>query len=153
MTRNGEAGVTMIEMLVVLTLFAVVAGAVVLSVPGQNAPARQELSTLSLSTRLDAVVDRAMRGGGGFGLWKGEGQVLVLDPAGDGKWRLPDDPRLNPVKLFDLWSRISDQLDDGRVYAVSPALVPERGTTLTIALGQGTERARLSFDGLRLSGP
>ena len=135
-------------MLVVLAVFAVIAGAVVLSVPGPRVDNRSDLALLAIQSRIDAAVDLALARGTGFGIWQDGADVYLLEQAETGAWRLARDPRLNPVKLSAATSRISFRMDDDRVFAVTPALIPEHGKALRIVLADGPDALVLVFDGL-----
>jgi hypothetical protein len=134
-------------MLVVLSLFAVVGAAVVLSVPGQRGPARANLDLLALKARLDAAVRRTLVRGEPFAIWQGEGDLVVLIMVDEGRWEAARDPRINPAKLISRHPRMSFQRDHDDVFSVSPALVPERGERLRISLGDDSDAY---FDGLNL---
>ncbi|MGV6848178.1 MAG: type II secretion system protein [Marinibacterium sp.] len=145
--RTAQAGVTLVEMLVVLALFAIVAGAVVLALPKPQEDGG-DFAALTLSARLDRAVDRALTRNQGFAVWSDAGKVVVLDPGKSGGWTVVADPFLNPVKLVAGLDRMSFQRDDRAVYAVSPALIPLTGGVLRIPLGTSREAPELVFDGL-----
>ena len=145
--RAPQAGVTLIEMLVVLALFAVIAGAVVLALPAQRNARGEGFGLLTLSARLDTAKRRALTRSEPFAIWHQGDDVVVLLPDGDGRWVISDDPGLNPVKLISRYPRMSFQRDHEDVFPVSAALVPERGERLLIGAGNDDDTY---FDGLNL---
>lgn len=148
MTRRApEAGVTLIEMLVVLAIMGVLAGAALLGVSGTRGSSQADLLALSLKTRLEAAVDFALARDEGFGIWQGDNRLVVLIADDAGLWVPATDPRLNPVKLSRAQARMSFRADDDRVFFVSPGLVPVQRETLEIVLPDGP---KLRFDGLKL---
>ena len=146
--RDAQAGVSLIEMLVVLALFAVVAGAVVLAVPGQRGEARADVDLLALKARLSAVVTRTLVQDEPFAIWQGEGDLVVLLLTEAGRWEVAPDPRMNSVKLISRHPRMSFQRDHEDVFSVSAALVPDRGERLRIGLGDDSDAF---FDGYNLT--
>lgn len=145
--RAPEAGVTLIEMLVVLTIFAVVAGLAVLTVPQTSGAVQDGLTQKALQARITAAVDQALRTERGFAIWQGNGDLLLLTQSENGQWVPAEDILQNSAKLFSTYSRISIQEDDDGVFVVSPALVPVSGIPLRIQTGNGPD---LIFDGLRV---
>ncbi|MEM9552519.1 MAG: type II secretion system protein [Pseudomonadota bacterium] len=145
--RATETGVTLIEMLVVLTLFAIIAGAIVLALPSDRPGAQRDLDLLTLDARVEAAVDRTLSSGTGFAIWQDRGDIIFLEQGRSGRWVTSSDPRLNPVKLSARGSRMSFGMDDDRVFAVSAALVPVSGTPLRVVAGDGSD---LWFDGLQI---
>ena len=145
--RAPQAGVTLIEMLVVLALFAVIAGAVVFALPAQRDAKSAGFDRLTLAARLDTVTRRALTRDEPYAGWQQRGDVVVLLLNEKDRWTISDDPRLNPVKLISRYRRMSFQRDHEDVFPVSAALVPERGERLLIGAEDGDDTY---FDGLNL---
>ena len=145
--RDPAAGVSLIEMLVVLALFSVVAGAVVLAAPGHRSGAGSALDMLALEARLAAAGRRALTREEPFAIWQAGDDILVLLPGQNDRWEVSKDPRLNPVKLISRHSRMFFKRGDDDLFVVSAALVPVRGERLRIRLGVDGDAY---FDGLGL---
>ena len=139
--RQRDAGVSLIEMLVVLALFGVVAGAVVLNVPDRPG-ARHELPALTVASDLTHAVDRALATSAGFAVQVFDTRIAILERADDGSWIPHSDRRLAQAKLFPGLDRIPDQ--DG-LFVVSRDLVPENAAPLVLRFRGGIE---VAFDGL-----
>ena len=60
MQRPGEAGLTLVEMLVVLAIIGVMAGATVLTIGSGGGTARTEAEARRLETRLELAADETM---------------------------------------------------------------------------------------------
>lgn len=97
--RGGEAGLTLIEMMIVLAIIAIAAGSVVLGIGMATRGASAESEARRLATRLQAAADDAMLGdrllvftadkkGYGFASWDGKGWAPRTDEA-LGYHRLP----------------------------------------------------------------
>ena len=66
--RSREAGGSLIEMLVVLALFAVVGGAVALSLPNAQRETSAEAEAHALVAHLDRALDITLTTNAGFGI-------------------------------------------------------------------------------------
>lgn len=150
--RAGDAGVTLIEMLVVLVLFGVLAGAVVLALPGDRPSARAEVAAASWTAALDRAVDTALATGEGFGLRFQDGALTLVTRDAGGQWAPHSDAELAVVKLFPDLVRSSGQADpdhatSAEVYAVSAALVPAVGVVHLVRFGSERQGVVVRFDG------
>lgn len=144
--RSTTAGVTLVEMLVVLVLIGVLSGAAALSL---NRPSgdQAELAALKLTAHLDRAVRYALDHQIGFGLEADRGGYSFWVPMGE-EWHPHPDPTLNTVKLFPRNLRISVQDHDGVVFSVSRTLVPKGNRPWHATLGQGASARDVIFDGI-----
>ncbi|MDW3181807.1 prepilin-type N-terminal cleavage/methylation domain-containing protein [Roseobacter sp.] len=145
--RPGTAGVTLVEMLVVLVLIGVLSGAVALGLSTRPSGDQAELSALKLSADLDHAVRHALDHQVGFGLKADPQGYAFLVPSG-GNWRPHPDRALQDVKLFPRSLRISVQDHDGVVFRVSRTLVPEDNRPWRATLGHGASARDVIFDGV-----
>ncbi len=147
--RPSQAGVTLIEMLVVLALFAIVAGAVVLALPNPRDPAQADLSALALVSALDRAAGDALATGQGFGISHTDGTLRLVQQDDQGVWQPHSDPFLAGVKLFPAEVRNTQQAGFMDVYGVSARLVPEALGSFVATFGSGARDSTVSFDGVR----
>lgn len=125
--ETHDLGLTLLEMLIVLAVIAVAAGATVLALSPRRGDAT-EVEARLLATAIQAAVDRSIATGGR--------DVLVLD---DGGYALGSGPRhaLPP-----------DTVLSGAATSALPLAFDEaRPFDLTVA--HGSDRWTVSFDGLR----
>ncbi|KMW59413.1 hypothetical protein AIOL_004395 [Candidatus Rhodobacter oscarellae] len=147
--RPSLAGVTLIEMLVVLALFAIMAGAVVLALPSARDPARADLSALALVSALDRAAGHALATGQAFGIRQSDGALELVQQDDQGAWHPHSDPFLAGVKLFPTTTRNTEQAGRTAVYSVSGNLVPDTRDRLVVTFGSGARASIVSFDGVR----
>lgn len=145
--RACNAGVTLIEMLVVLALFGILAGAVVLTLPGDRPTARAEVAAAAWTSALHHAMDAALATGEGFGLRYRDSALTFVKRDADGQWQPHPSPDLAAVKLFPDLVRSSDQVEQPEVYAVSAALIPAISTAHVARFGAGTQGVSVRFDG------
>ncbi|WP_299783241.1 prepilin-type N-terminal cleavage/methylation domain-containing protein [uncultured Roseobacter sp.] len=145
--RSGTAGVTLVEMLVVLVLIGVLSGAVALGLSHRPSGDQAELSALKLTADLDRAVRYALDHQLAFGL-KADPQGYSVLLSSEGGWRPHPDPALQEVKLFPSSLRISMQDHDGVVFRVSRTLVPDDNRPWRATLGRGASARDVVFDGI-----
>lgn len=148
--RAPDAGVTLIEMLVVLTLFAVVTGAVVLSLPRAPSRVSAEVEALAFAADIDLAIDIALQSATGFGIQAEDSGFRFVQKEPNGTWRPHSHVRLAETKLFSSMSRNSLQETPPGVFAVSSVLVPEAGAPLEVVFEGGANGRVLTFDGARV---
>ncbi|MBO9379370.1 type II secretion system protein GspH [Sphingomonas histidinilytica] len=143
--RGGESGMTLVEMLAVLAIIAVAAGATVLGIGAATRAPGVEAEARRLASRLQSVADEAMvsdrpvalswdEKGYAFTGWDGRGWQTGTDEA-HARHRLPAGIRL----------------DMGR--RTPPLLLGVDGTGVpaTIGLRSGKDRWLVVYDGLSAS--
>jgi len=95
--RAGEAGVTLVEMLVVLAIVGIMAGLVVLGI-GAASDRSAEIEAKRLAARLTLAADEAMVSDRPLGLaWDKAGYRFLVEQ--DGAWRDDRAPALEPHRV------------------------------------------------------
>lgn len=144
--RQRQAGVTLVEVLVVLVLVAVAAGAVGLAIgPATRGGGVAQASQL-LTARLNRASDEAMMTGQPVAfVWSDAAYHFeILQGTG---WQPHPVPILgSPQTLGSGMHFGGDSGPDGR-FEVGPSLYPVAGEPLNIALVSGTAIARIDYDG------
>lgn len=140
-TRRPDAGVTLIETLVVLAILATAVGAAMLAIPQGGTTVTAEREARLLQARLTRAVDASL----------GRLQPVQMrwDPAGyvfeawdGGAWQAPDVPML--AARHDLTGGVA--LEGEGTLRITPDLLPPEDGALVLTLTGGTP-ARLRFDG------
>lgn len=125
MSRDGEAGVTLVEVLVVLVLVGLMAGAVGLRLGDRPSDSAEQREATRLAVRLSLAADTALTTGEAATFtWGPDGYSL-----GDGPLRRTSAPILTAPGQ----------------YPISPDLLPARSGPLRLTLGDTT----VVFDGAR----
>ena len=145
--RPTNAGVTLVEMLVVLVAIGILSAAVALTLPRTTSGTTPELAAIRLSADLDRAVQHALDHRTGFGV-KANAEEYSFWVADQEQWRPHPDPILRDVKPFATNLRISVQDHENVVFAVSRHLVPAGSSPWQVTLGQGASAHRVIFDGL-----
>ncbi|MEM8654291.1 MAG: prepilin-type N-terminal cleavage/methylation domain-containing protein [Pseudomonadota bacterium] len=146
--RARTAGVSLIEMLVVLALFGVVAGAVLLSVPSGARATSTDAAARALVAHLDHAVDHTLITGEGFGILRDGTDIRFVQRGLGAEWVAHSDKRLSQAKLSAAASRIS--IEEAEVFAVSAQLIPDNATPLRVDFGRGANLQSVMFDGFRV---
>ena len=146
--RQPDSGVTLIEMLVMLALFAVLAGVVTIAMPGGRDLDRADLAAQSLAVALHRAVDHALVSGRGFGLTLSAEGLQFVHSDEDGEWHPHPDPNLEKVKLSPDTPRISNRAEQSVVFSVSKALVPTGLKPFVATFGSGQAAHTVIFDGV-----
>ncbi|WP_299044387.1 prepilin-type N-terminal cleavage/methylation domain-containing protein [uncultured Tateyamaria sp.] len=146
--RGRDTGVTLVEMLVVLTVFAVVAGAAALSFPNTRRANTTEAEARAWAARLDRAVSVALITNAGFGIRHDGTAIGFVERGDDRQWRPHSDPELAKVKLSGRGSRIS--INAQEVFSVSANLIPESSTPFRAMFGSGTDTWVVTLDGTRV---
>jgi len=135
-------------MLVVLVLFAVLAGAVALSLPSARRSTSAEAAASTFATHLDRAVDIALATGGGFGVARENGHLSFVQRGDNSQWVPHSDKHLAKVKLSVDAPRTS--LHAQEVFSVSADLIPNQNTPLRAVFGRGAGAMTVVFDGARV---
>lgn len=140
LARRREAGVTLLELLVVMTLIAIAAGAVVLTAVPATPPLAQEAERLAARAAL-ARDEAAL-----------SGRVVALRMDADGyrferrtgpDWSALEEPPFAPVRWGeDVRVEFTPRAPDARVLFDPAAFA----TAAEVLLRRGSERARVRFD-------
>ncbi|WP_298976443.1 Tfp pilus assembly protein FimT/FimU [uncultured Roseobacter sp.] len=145
--RAGDAGVTLIEMLVVLVVIGIMASTVAMSFRPKTSGTAPEVTALKLVADLRLAVQFAIDHQRGFGVKAGpEGYRFWT--IGAGGWEPHADPSLRRLKPFPDTMRISVQDHEDMVFAVSRYLVPAGSTPWQVTLRQGPFAHQVTFDGV-----
>lgn len=141
-TRRGEAGLTLVEMLVVLAIIAVMAGAVSIGVGSITRAPSAEAEARRLAARLQAAADDGMLGdrmiaftaaknGYGFATIGTNGALVARTDDAFGFHRLP----AGMVVTLDVRPPVILGVDGG-------------GRPLSALIESGDQRWRVTYDGL-----
>lgn len=146
--RSGDSGVTLIEMLVVLSLIAVGAGVVTLALPGagQGRSVTQEANLLA--ARINLAAERSLIEGRHFRLdWTSEG--YGFDEWSEGAWQDARTAPLSEDHSLDGEATLSDATGARRgSLRVTPDLLPPEDGVLHLTLSAGAARQAVVFDGI-----
>ena len=143
-TQPRQGGFTLVEMLVVLTLMAILAGAVVLGLGsgGQGLAAEAEARRLADHLRLAAdeimVTDRALALD-----WDAEGYAFVSRDPASGRWIADDQPALG--QRHDLPRGMALDGPGDRLY---PIAFDTPAPPLELVIGSTSSRWRVTWDGV-----
>jgi type II secretion system protein H len=143
LTRRAQAGVSLIEMLVVLALFAMVASAVLLTLPSGRQSKLEANQIASLTAHLKRATTIAMARDQAFALVFDGDHLRFVEADGTG-WTDHSEKSLAGVKLSVDEGRMS--LNRGEYYAVSRGLVPLSAAPLRIEF----ETQAVVFDGVNV---
>jgi general secretion pathway protein H len=145
---SHEAGLTLVEMLVVLAIVGVMAGALVLSI-GSGNERTAEVEARRLATRLELAADEATVTGRAIGFaWKNDGYRFVTWKSGG--WRNEMTPALEPHDLpagVSLASASGDRQPvvigaDGGGQALALRIAAVKGAGWTIAFDGAQAQAK-----------
>jgi len=145
--RDWQAGVTLIEMLVVLVLIGVVAGAMALSLPRRGNEASVETTALVLAATLRRAVTYALDHQTGFGIRVERRGYRVMQRL-DEEWITHADPALARLKLFPAHLRIDSYDNNNATFGVTQNLEPTTARLWKLAIGQGSGARLVTFDGI-----
>lgn len=145
--RRADAGVTMIEILVVLTLIAISAGIVSYALPSA-APTRtvQQEATL-LAARLNLAAERSLMNGRHYMLdWHSDG--YRFQEWENGAWKPVNGAPLAQRHDLARGATLSgaDSVSSG-TFHIAPDLLPDKDGIKELWLGKGTVRRAVVFDG------
>ena len=143
--RRADAGVSLIEMLIVLALFGVVAAGVALSLPGPSRDTSSEVAARGLAAHLERAVGLTLANGTGFGVLHTGENLRFVERDASGQWQLHSDPPLARVKLSVEGVRMA--LKETEVFAVSDRLIPSTSTPFRAEFGAGPRPLTVHFDG------
>ncbi len=146
--RAPDSGVTLIEILVVLTLIAVSAGVVTLALPGTGSQTSLAQQAELLAARLTLAADRSLVEGRQFRFEWEPGAYRFREWA-EGAWQPLTDPAFAGQDTTALQAALTDQDGSRRGHVrITPDLMPPARGVLEIALSSGANRRTVLFDGL-----
>jgi type II secretion system protein H len=148
-TRSSDAGVTLVEILVVLVLIGVLAGAVGLSIrPGDRTTALDREANL-LANRMEQAADHALLSGRPAGIIWTDVEYHFVEFR-ENAWGTHSVPLLAERHVFGGGLRmVSDARSGARV--IGPDLLPQDDEPLTISFASATARRMVTFDGASTS--
>lgn len=154
--RQPDAGVTLIEMLVVLSLIAVGAGIVTLALPDRASERSVAQEADLLVSRLNLAAERSVIEGRTFRLsWSAEG--YGFSTWSSDAWQESDTGLMPAKHLLSEGATLADNIGvQPKEILISPDLVPPREGALEWRVLGGASDVVLRFDGLRAtagSGP
>jgi type II secretion system protein H len=143
--RDGAAGLTLVEVLVVLVLIATVAGAVGLNLGPGRGEATLDSELALLRARMERASDEALLAGTPVAFaWSGTGyRFLGWTAAGWAPHRV--EILGTPHELPDAVRLRQEDAREG-VFVVTAQLLPAQGTPLVLSVGEGGAE-RLVWDG------
>lgn len=146
--RSSDSGVTLLEMLVVLTLIAVGAGVVTLALPSaaQDRTVTQEAGLLA--ARLNLAAERSLIERRQFRMdWTAHG--YSFDEWSGADWQNAEGATLSGAHAFDRNAMLSgaDGARRGSV-TLTPDLLPPQAGLLELRLSAGTAVQSVIFDGV-----
>lgn len=148
--RRCEAGVTLVEVLVVLVLIGAVAGAVGLGFGAGDRDANARTEATLLAARMRLASEEAVLEGRPVALvWSS--QAYRFETLAENVWEPHPISLLGTPKVLDARSGFLGEAAAGGAFIVTAAALPESGAPLVIALGPiGAEAAtvvRVRWDG------
>lgn len=144
--RDPETGVTLIEVLVVLTLIAVAAGVVTLSLPNRASDRSVGQEAALLVSRLNLVAERSVVEGQTFRLTWGA-QDYGFSVWVDGDWQASQNPAL-PAE-HELQAGALRTVQSVTDVVITPDLLPPQSGALEWRMVGGASETALRFDGFR----
>lgn len=142
MRRGDEAGMTLVEMMVVLVIIGVAAGATVLGIGAVTRAPNAEAEARRLSSRLQSVADEAMVTDQPLAFtWNGKGYAFLSWEGG--AWREGEDDA-------HAWHRLPAGMKIEMGQRRPPLLLGVDGSGVPAAIGLviGPERWLVVYDGL-----
>jgi general secretion pathway protein H len=145
--RAGDAGVTLVEILVVLTLIAISAGIVSYALPSGAQARTLDQEAALLTARLNLAAERSLMNGRHYTLdWQAEG--YAFQEWQDGAWRAATGAPLSEGHTLASGAVLSD--DDGTrkgTVQITPDLLPGDEGVVLLWLDAGAVRRSVFFDG------
>lgn len=145
--RVKDAGVTLIEMLVVLVLIGVGAGIVTYALPSGSAARSVSQEATLLKSRLNIAAERSLIGGRPFRMtWTSTG--YRFEEWEGAKWQTASSPPFIAAHVFDDAVSLTTMVggSEGEI-AITPDLLPTANGVVEIRLKAGTSSETLVFDG------
>lgn len=146
--RAAEAGVTLVEILVVLTLIAVTAGVVSYALPSPARSRNLDQEAALLAARLNLAATHSLMTGQAVAMdWQGD--AYGFREWQDGDWRAATGAPLSERHRLAAGAVLSDGAGAARgVVAMSPDLLPARDGVQTVWVTSGAARRGVAFDGV-----
>lgn len=139
--RRPDAGVTLVEMLVVLAILGTAVGAAMLAIPQKTDDPSAMREAQLLQTRLVTALDTSMATlRPARMVWEADG--YAFEEWDGSEWRSHLSPVLSERHILPG----SVTLEDTGTLAISPDVLPPKGGTIELVL-RGASRVRLRYDG------
>lgn len=146
-TRGNDSGVTLIEMLVVLTLIGVGAAVVTFALPSGVTLRTVEQEVTLLKARLNLVAERSLIEGRQYRMeWTSTGYGFETQDGGE--WRKVADGSLAAIHVFEqgLMLTDGDGMRDGKL-SITPDLLPSIDGVYHFEIEAGSISRGVTFDG------
>lgn len=144
--RRAESGVTLVEILVVLVIVALAAGAVGLAIGPATRTGGVDQAAELLAARLNRAADEVILTGQPMAfVWTA--QMYRFEMLQDNGWVPHPVPILGKAQDLDGAVRLTAEPPDG-AFVVQAASWPASGTALSVTLEQGSAARTVIFDGL-----
>lgn len=147
--RSRDAGVTLVEVLVVLAVIGVASGATMMSVRAADRDSRAEAEAVRLARHLALGMDEALIGGVPLALvWDAEGYRFDAWSSEDSVWRPATVPLLGTRHDLRAPMTLSAEDGDGAAVLLQPGGLGD-GRTFEVSRGGGTDPPvwQVEFDG------
>ncbi|MGR3502569.1 pilus assembly FimT family protein [Pseudaestuariivita sp.] len=145
--RRADAGVTLIEVLVVLALIAVGAGVVGYALPGGPSTRDLEQEADLLAARINLAAEKSLVSGAAHRLaWTREAyRFEVWGPEG---WRAAPEPPLSTPHALETGMQLTgaESARNGEMH-ILPSLIPRGGAIEAVTLRDGALAREVRFDG------
>jgi general secretion pathway protein H len=143
--RDPEAGVTLVEMLVVLALMGVLAGTAALGLGALSRGADPRAEAALLAARMRLASEEAVLAGRPAALLWEEGGYRFASLA-DGAWAPHPRPALSQPRTLPEGLRLRAE-GEARAFAITPAALPAGGEPLRLGLEGRREAVTVLWDG------
>ena len=150
-TRRPEAGVTLVEMLVVLVLIGIVAGVVGLSIGATDRTSAVRTEADLLTARMARATEEIVIEGRPIAfVWSA--REYRFDALGKDGWAPHPVPVLGKAKALGSGARFLGEATSGGTFVITASALPESGGALALSLGPVAEvagaRVEVTWDGV-----
>lgn len=146
--RATDSGVTLIEVLIVLSLIAVSAGVVTLALPEATSKKSIAQEAELLAARLNLAAERSLIEGKTFKFYWDQ-ETYGFQKWTDQEWQPLTDPAFVETEAVLSGVSLIDQLGARRgQIIITPDLLPQHSGALEIEISSGANGRSVQFDGL-----
>ena len=145
--RRADAGVTLIEILVVLALIGVSAGVVMYALPSASQARNLNQEAALLTARLNLASERSLINGTFYRLnWVAQG--YSFDEWSDGAWRNAGTAPLSEAHSLGAGMTLTDEGTGPKGgVEISPDLMPSGAAVVRLRISADTRERFITFDG------